>query len=344
MNNSLEEFGTEVKEERNLEILAEKAYIDSLPSVPPKTGNSPSDDRPIKSHNCQYSVDGLTFWPTGKTIGKLVSGVYCVEVCQQGLYFKKQSLVTDDLIKFEDGLPKEILDEINTFWDKKETFKKWKFLHKRGILLYGPAGMGKSCLVSQIMQGIQERDGIVILANGHPGTVQAGLTKIREIEPDRPIVCVLEDIDSTIKHYGEQEILALLDGEAQIDNVLNLATTNYPERLEKRIVNRPRRFDRVIKVGKIDERMRRAYFTQKLAIDGSDVERYVGASEGFSFAAMAELVISTKCLDLDFDTVVEKLDSLKDFKPDSEDDEEKKRMGFGELIKAKEQKSVGFNK
>lgn len=325
-NGSLEDFGTEKKEcdVSVPEIFgAKQINSEEYPPIPNSVQDKP------QTNNCQYSVDGLTFWPSGKTIKKLNPGVYSVHTCQSGLYFKVESLVIDDLIQFEDGLPKQILDEIEVFWSKADTFKKWGFLHKRGYLLYGAAGQGKSCLISQIMSGIQKRNGIVILCSGHPTTVQSGLTKIREIEPNTPIVCVYEDLDATIKNYGEQEILALLDGEAQIDNVLNIASTNYPERLEKRIVNRPRRFDRVIRVGKVDERMRRAYFTQKLKLDDSDVEKYVKASDGFSFAAMAELVISTKCLDNDFDETVEKLSSLKEFKPSSDEDEERQRLGFG---------------
>src|SRR6478736_6508708 len=129
MNNSLEEFGTQVNKEENVKILSENAYIGSLPCAPEAIPSLA--DRP-KSHSCQYSVDGLTFWPTGKTIGKLIPGVYHAQMSQEGLFFRKQNLVTDDLIKFEDGLPREILDEIETFWDKKEIFKKWRFLHKRG--------------------------------------------------------------------------------------------------------------------------------------------------------------------------------------------------------------------
>lgn len=326
IKNSLEHFGTEMLK-NDTELRTDHSFIhkECLPDV---TAAIPLESRP-RTNNYQYSVDGLTFWPSGRTIKKLNPGVYSAHTSQQGLYFMIESLVIDDLIQFEDGLPKQILDEIDIFWGKADTFKKWGFLHKRGYLLYGAPGFGKSCLVNQVMNGIQKRGGIVLLCNNHPSTIQTGLTKIREIEPDTKIVCVYEDIDATIKNYGEQEILALLDGESQINNVLNLATTNYPERLEKRIVNRPRRFDRVIRVGKIDERMRRAYFTQKLKIDGSDVEKYVKASDGFSFAAMAELVISTKCLDNDFNEMVEKLSSLKEFKPSSDEDEDREKLGFG---------------
>ncbi len=42
------------------------------------------------------------------------------------------------------------------------------------------------------------------------------------------MVCIFEDIDAIVQEHGEDELLALLDGEARIDYVLNVATTNYP--------------------------------------------------------------------------------------------------------------------
>ena len=58
---------------------------------------------------------------------------------------------------------------------------------------------------------------------------------LRSIEPDTQIVCLFEDIDAYIGTYGEEEILSLLDGETQINKVLNVATTNYPRKLDQRI-------------------------------------------------------------------------------------------------------------
>ena len=62
------------------------------------------------------------------------------------------------------------------------------------------------------------------------------LKVFREIEPNRSIIYIFEDIDSIIEHHGEDEILSVLDGEMQVNKVLNIATTNYPERLDRRIV------------------------------------------------------------------------------------------------------------
>ena len=102
----------------------------------------------------------------------------------------------------------------------------------------------------------------------------------------------------------------LLDGENQVDRVINIATTNYPEKLDKRIVARPRRFDRVIKIDMPNEKIRKEYFKNKLGINGEDLDYWTEASNGFSFASLSELVISVKCLGNSFEKSIERLKEL----------------------------------
>jgi protein TonB len=52
-----------------------------------------------------------------------------------------------------------------------------------------------------------------------------------------------------------------------IEGVVYIATTNYPEKLQERITNRPSRFDRRYKVELPNEEIRRAYIQHKLNDD-----------------------------------------------------------------------------
>jgi SpoVK/Ycf46/Vps4 family AAA+-type ATPase len=131
-------------------------------------------------------------------------------------------------------------------------------------LLHGPAGSGKTCLVQQIIADIVKSDGLVFQCTNHPAVFNDGLSQFRKVEPNRPIVCLFEDIDAIVEEHGEDEILTLLDGENQIDKVLNIATTNYPEKLDKRLVARPRRFDRVLEIGMPTAEVRKMYFQKKI--------------------------------------------------------------------------------
>ena len=188
---------------------------------------------------------------------------------------------------------------------------------------------GKTCIIHQVMHDIEEAGGLVFQCDCHPALFNSGLSLFREIEPERPVVCLFEDIDAIIASHGEDEILALLDGENQINRVLNIGTTNYPERLDKRLVARPRRFDRVIKVDMPPETVRRLYFAKKLNVDEQDLDKWVKATEGFSFAALAELVISVCCFENPFDESVARLDEMMHANVSSKDYDYASKVGFG---------------
>jgi ATP-dependent 26S proteasome regulatory subunit len=89
-----------------------------------------------------------------------------------------------------------------------------------------------------------------------------------------------------------------LDGTDTADNIIYLATTNYPERLSPRIL-RPGRFDRKIEVPYPPDAGREAYLKLKLQdedVSPEQLQKLVKATKGFSFGHMRELVSSVWCL------------------------------------------------
>jgi SpoVK/Ycf46/Vps4 family AAA+-type ATPase len=105
-----------------------------------------------------------------------------------------------------------------------------------------------------------------------------------------------------------------------VNNVLNIATTNYPEKLDKRIVSRPRRFDRIEKIGTPTDNMRREFFRLKAGIKEEDeLNLWVNSTKDFSFAALSDLIISIKCFGYEFDVAINKLRKILDSKPSSEE-------------------------
>ena len=271
-----------------------------------------------------------TYKPVSTTFPKLQSGVYSVAVSQyHGIIYQKKNICVDDLLRFPDSLSDKILNEITTFWGKGGRFQEHGFLHRRGYLLHGPAGSGKTCLVQQIIADIVKADGLVFQCSNHPAVFNDGLSQFRKVEPDRPIVCLFEDIDAIVEEHGEDEILTLLDGENQIDRVLNIATTNYPEKLDRRLVARPRRFDRVIEIGMPSPLVRKMYFEKKLNVSSEEIDKWVLASDSFSFAACAELVISVCCFEKKFEDAVKDLKEMMTAVLNSRDYEfSTKNVGF----------------
>lgn len=273
----------------------------------------------------QYSEYGGGFLPSSRTIETIPPGMYDVEVSQVGIYLSPRSVVTDNLLRLPDSKSDEVIREIDEFWARAHLFKKYGFTHKRGFLLHGPPGSGKTVTLALIAQRLVESGGTVIIGQStSPRTLTRILKQFREIEPDRPLVVLLEDIDTIIENYGEQEVLALLDGEASIDHVVYVATTNYPENLDGRIINRPSRFDKIVKIGMPNAEARALYLKSR-GVEG-DIMQWVEMTNNFSIAHLKEVVISVACFGNDLTETIERVrnmvntpDSTSD--DDSDDDE-----------------------
>lgn len=256
----------------------------------------------------------------GRNTKVLPSAFYTISQNQDGSYsYYRQTVKTDELISFKNSMAAEILTEIENFWNNADKFKQYGFLQRRGYMFYGPPGSGKTAITEQIVSATIRNGGVAFMCRNDPEDFAEGLSWFRRYEPDRPIVCLFEDIDSIIDRYGESDLLSCLDGENQVDHVLNIATTNYPEELDKRIINRPRRFDRIVKIGFPDAKIREQYFINKLKIGPNEVKKWVNVTKNFSFAAMTDLVINVKCFGYSLDDSAKKVAATLNLKADSKD-------------------------
>lgn len=292
-------------------------------SSEPSIHESPDGDTENDTYRyTQWSeIKKGSFVATGKVKKSLPAGFYNVRQLSDGtIVFNLMDTETDQYISLKDSLSEVIIKEINTFWDIRKKFEDYGFIHSRGYLLYGPPGSGKSILVKQIVSGVVKSGGIAFYYDNSPSTLSSALKLYRGIEPNRPIVTVLEDLDALIDRYGESDILSFLDGETKVNNVLNIATTNYPEKLDRRIISRPRRFDRVEKIGTPSATMRREFFKRKANLEeGKELDLWVSSTSDFSFAALSDLIISIKCFGYEFDEAINKLKKLLNGNPSSQE-------------------------
>lgn len=285
----------------------------------------------LKENARLWAKVGDAYFPADQTIDKLGAGQYSIEFSHnRGLYFVDKPINLDELLILPDSASEEIIENIKQFWDKEQMFRTLGFLWKRGVLLYGPAGSGKTSTLQLIIKEIVDRGGIAVYVK-QPKLTASGLEMLRRIEPTRPVVVLVEDIDAIQQNYGEADLLAMLDGDLQIDNVVFIATTNYPEKLDKRLVNRPSRFDIVRKIGMPTAEARAVYLAarnKRLIEDEEEFEKWVEQTDGFSIAHLKELIVSVEALDASFDETIARLRIMMETTPDSEDDEEKSTIGF----------------
>lgn len=277
--------------------------------------------------------DGKTFIPASHTSAKITPGVYEIKHSDHvGYYFQQTPVLATGLLRFPQTNSEKVVLEIQKFWDRESLFKDYKLTYKRGIILWGPAGSGKSSTIQLIMRDVVERGGIVVKFT-HPSLFLEGMRILRTIEPETPIVVLMEDIDSTIQVYNESDVLNILDGVNQIEKVVYLATTNYPEVLGERIINRPSRFDKRFKIGHPNAESRKMYFEYligeaKLKELQIDLDQWVVDTEDFSLAHLKELFVAVVILGDDYQDAIKTLSKMKEEKLDSSRDVDKPLMGY----------------
>jgi hypothetical protein len=283
----------------------------------------------------QWSVMGDgSYIAAPKAEKKLPAGLYEFEWNNRANEWcvMRQAINTDELYELPTTEIGEILTDIKSFWKKSELYKSYKLMHKRGILLYGDPGCGKSGILQLCMMHIiKDLSGVVINIKNED-SIKAYVEmvpKLRQIEPDRPLVVIIEDIDSVAgdSNYSTSVLLNILDGIKQIENVVYIATTNYPEKLEERITNRPSRFDRRYYVAPPSREVRKAYLLNKIGenkID-IDIEKWLDDTEDLSMSHLKELFISVVLLDNKYENAIEHLNGMKK-KPRGT---KEKELGFG---------------
>lgn len=284
------------------------AYVSASPA-PSASVDDPEEKSKNEATYSQWAIGGNgKFMPVGATIDKLKAGVY-EPFAQPGMWGLEQLIIeSDNIYELPDMATEAVLAEVKQFWASEEKYRKHKLLYKRGLILWGPPGGGKSVTVKLLMNELIKNDGIVIVVH-HVNLAVQVLKAIRRVEPTRKLIVVFEDIDEIISQNGEATVLSMLDGENNISNVLNLATTNFPELLGARIINRPSRFDRRIYVGMPGIEARKCYLRQTThdSLNTDDLNRWVEDTESLSIAHLRELVAAVYCLDQPYPDVIERL-------------------------------------
>lgn len=292
--------------------------------------------RSAKAYEVVQTGAGAAYLGVGEIVATLPAGFYLPQPTPTGFALLALDVKTDSLLSLPDPVTDVLLREFVTFWERADRFAARGLAVKRGLLLTGPPGSGKTSAV-QLMCAhmIRERDGVVLLVNDINASATVLKTVFRRIEPTRPLICVFEDVDALIETQGEHRLLALLDGEAQLGSVVNVATCNYPERLDPRFVDRPGRFDRIAEVGMPSAEARRVFLTSKAPeLDVERMDRWVAASEGWSLAHLRELVAAALVLEEPDDAVIQRLSAMRVERPSSDRFDKglaQRRFGFDAL-------------
>lgn len=114
--------------------------------------------------------------------------------------------------------------------------------NKRGLLLYGPPGNSKTISINALEDLVKTEEFYIIY-----NTLSVNeLNSLRPYFKDKKVLLVQEELTESLNREGVGVFLRFLDGENSWDNIMVIATTNYPEDFPANLVDRPGRFDTFI--------------------------------------------------------------------------------------------------
>lgn len=195
----------------------------------------------------------------------------------------------------------ELHDDVIGFFQSEAQYRRYNIPFKRGVLLHGPPGNGKTHAIKAILNAVQKPRLYVKSFESGCCTLQENIHRVfQRARKVAPCVLVLEDLDSMLNDKCRSFFLNELDGFANNDGILLVATTNHIARLDVALVQRPSRFDRKIHFALPAEAQRLAYINAwndslepSLRVDAQTQQTLANHTEGFSFAYIKELFVSS---------------------------------------------------
>ena len=203
----------------------------------------------------------------------------------------------DDLV-LDSNINDLVCSDFESFFEREAWFRAHRLPFRRGYLLYGPPGNGKSSCIKAMMHS-RKLDAYSIRLCSEYADDDDLYALFATAAEAAPSMVVLEDLDRAFPRHTQskskvslQQLLNSLDGLGTQDGVVVVATANDPTMLDPAILRRPGRFDRVVCFPVPSPDLRLA-FLRKLDphLTETALRRAVTESEGFSFAQLREAYI-----------------------------------------------------
>lgn len=167
---------------------------------------------------------------------------------------------------------------------------------KRGLLLHGPPGTGKTHTVHYLMGRLPQTT-VIVLTGAALNLIDRAATLARRLQPS---IVVLEDVDLVAQDRGFTpmgnpalfSLLDAMDGIGRDADVIFLLTTNRADDLERALADRPGRVDLAVEIPRPDATGRAALlrlYGRGLSV-AADLDPIVEASAGQTASFIKELL------------------------------------------------------
>lgn len=212
------------------------------------------------------------------------------------VFWKRPELPSDHVI-----LPAGLLDlverQVFAIAEHRDRLLRSGQHLKRGLLLHGPPGTGKTHTVRYVLGKATEHT-VVVLTGGALRFVRQACALARLLQP---AIVVLEDVDLVARQRDYEgdgnpllfDVLNQLDGIADDADIVFVLTTNRADLLEPALAARPGRVDLAVEIPLPGDDERRRLFRlygERMRVDESVEDEVVRRTAGVTASFIRELV------------------------------------------------------
>jgi SpoVK/Ycf46/Vps4 family AAA+-type ATPase len=197
-------------------------------------------------------------------------------------------IITEDL--------KSLFSDIEMFTNNKKFYNDNRLPYKRGTLLIGSPGCGKTMSLKYIVN--KYKIPMIVVSQFDIYSVLESLedafesVRILNIALKKPVILFIEEINVVLEQPGGRELfLTYLDGVKNCGEYYFIGTTNKPETIDDAILRRPSRIDNIIKFQNPSEEDRHKYIENYFSWNEKEIKNVVALTEGFSFAFLKNFYI-----------------------------------------------------
>lgn len=187
---------------------------------------------------------------------------------------RKRQRVSWDEVALEPAVRAAIEENTLGILRRRALFKRNGIPQKRGLLLHGPPGTGKTMVGKALADS---GCATFVWATAADVTCTKSLRRLFQLARKlKPAIVFLEDLDLYAGERGGAsdttlgELLSQMDGLEGNDGVIVVATTNDLAAIEPALAERPSRFDVVLEIGLPEAPARRAILARELRLQVSD--------------------------------------------------------------------------